>query len=246
MSIFDPIGFLAPLIIKARILMQNIWRSNVDWDSEIPETLLPAWQNWLHELKELAPIVVDRYYFPSISCVKEVDLHVFCDASDKAYSSVAYFRTEEKEDNNEIHVCFVTAKYKVAPLTQQTIPKLELQGAVLACRLSKKIWEEVEYKIRETHYWTDSLVVLKRIRSQSRRFPMFVSCRIGEIHENTDVFQWHWIPSEENVADQATKELKNINLKQDGDWFSGPSFLRKPMKLWYCEGGKNSNEERHL
>ncbi|XP_045463850.1 uncharacterized protein LOC123673410 [Harmonia axyridis] len=189
MSIFDPFGFLATLIIKA---------------------------------------------------------NVFCDARDKAYSYVAYFRTEEKEDNTETHVCFVTAEYKVAPLTQQIIPKLELQGAVLACRLSKKIWEEVEHKIRETHYWTDSLVVLKQIRSQSRRFPMFVSCRIGEIHENADVFQWHWDPSEENVADQATKELKNIDLKQDGDWFSGPSFLGKPRKLWYCEGGKNSNEERHL
>lgn len=239
MSVFDPIGFLAPIIIKARVLMQNIWKSRIDWDSEIPENLFELWQNWLKDLYTLAPIRIKRCYFPTISQPKEVEIHMFCDASEKAYATVAFLRIKI---GNDIHTSFVTSKFKVAPINQQTIPKLELQGAVLACRVAQTLCKELEYKISNVYYWTDSLVVLHQIRSECRRFPMFVACRLGEIHENTDVEQWRWVPSDQNVADMATKEFKDVDLNPGSSWFSGPKFLQLPQDYWPEEPSCKTSE----
>ncbi|XP_044745112.1 uncharacterized protein LOC123306976 [Coccinella septempunctata] len=155
-----------------------------------------------------------------------MDLHLFCDSSDKAYSAVAYLRTEYSDN---VSTSFVSCKFKVAPIKQQTIPKLELQAAVLGIRLAKSIIEEIEYSVRNIYYWTDSLVVLQQIRSVSRRFPVFVANRLGEIHENSEISQWHWVPSELNVADMATKESRNFDFSI---WLSGPKFLEMPAEEW--------------
>ncbi|KAG5877844.1 hypothetical protein JTB14_036979 [Gonioctena quinquepunctata] len=82
------------------------------------------------------------------------------------------------------------------------------------------------------------MLVLQQIRSESRRFPIFVACRLGKIHEDTYISQWHWLPSKMN-ADQATKKTKNIDFLPDGKWFSGPNFLKSPEADWpeepHCE-----------
>ncbi|XP_074030342.1 uncharacterized protein [Leptinotarsa decemlineata] len=239
MSVFDPLGFLAPLMINARILIQNIWRSHIDWDQAITEELFYTWLKWLTQLKYYTPVTINRYYFPNSTLINKVDLHLFSDASDKAYAAVAFLRMVE---NDEVHISFLAAKFKVAPMNQQTIPKLELQGAVLACRMAKSIRKELEYEIDKVHFWTDSMVVIHQIRSESRRFPIFVACRLGEIHEDSDLSQWHWLPSELNVADRATKERKDIDLLPGGEWFSGPHFLKLPETDW-PEEPRCSNED---
>lgn len=232
MSIFDPFGFLAPLVVRGRLIMQDIWKTSIDWDTKITDDIFLTWTKWLMDLKTLTPISIPRCYFSNVKYVHNVQLHMFCDASDKAYATVAFIRFQ---DDEHILTAFIASKYKVAPLKQQTIPKLELQGAVLACRVAKSISMELEYKIESIHYWTDSLVVLKQIRSQTRRFPMFVSCRIGEIQEETDISKWRWIPSDLNVADQATKETKNINFGADSLWLNGPDFLKLSEEFWPVE-----------
>lgn len=97
--------------------------------------------------------------------MKEVDFHVFCDAKDKAYASVAYLRYKVGQT---IITSFVTSKFKVASLNQQTVSKLELQGAELGCCIRKTICNELEYKIIKVYYWTDSMIVLSLIKSVSR------------------------------------------------------------------------------
>ncbi|XP_074030560.1 uncharacterized protein [Leptinotarsa decemlineata] len=188
MAVFDPLGFLAPLMINARILIQNIWRSHIDWDQAITEELFYTWLKWLTQLKHYTPVTINRYYFPNSTLINKVDLHLFSDASDKAYAAVAFLRMVK---NDEVHISFLAAKFKVGPMNQQTIPKLELQGAVLACRMAKSIRKELEYEIDKVHFWTYSMVVIHQIRSESRRFPIFVGCRLGEIHEDSDLSQWH-------------------------------------------------------
>ncbi|XP_044760886.1 uncharacterized protein LOC123318341 [Coccinella septempunctata] len=227
MSVFDPLGFLSCFMVKARILIQNIWKIGIEWDIEIPEDLFHFWKKWIHELNSFVPIKIRRPYFPSFPSLSlQMDLHLFCDSSDKAYSAVAYLRTEYSDN---VSTSFVSCKFKVAPIKQQTIPKLELQAAVLGIRLAKSIIEEIEYSVRNIYYWTDSLVVLQQIRSVSRRFPVFVANRLGEIHENSEISQWHWVPSELNVADMATKESRNFDFSI---WLSGPKFLEMPAEEW--------------
>ncbi|XP_074040758.1 uncharacterized protein [Leptinotarsa decemlineata] len=228
MSVFDPLGFLAPLMMNDGILIQNIWRSHIDWD-QITEELFYTWLKWLTQLKHYTPVTINRCYFPNSTLINKVDLHLFSNASDKAYAAVAFLGMVE---NDEVHISFLAAKFKVAPMIQQTIPKLESQGAVLACRMAKSIRKELEYEIDKVYFWSDSMIVIHQIRSETTRFPIFVACRLEKIHEDSDLLQWHWLPSELNVADRATKERKYIDLLPGGEWFSGPHFLKLPETDW--------------
>lgn len=55
---------------------------------------------------------------------------------------------------------------------------------------------------------------------------------MGEILESSDVNEWRWIPTKENVADEATKWTKTPNFEPNNRWFSGPEFLRLKENQW--------------
>ena len=125
-------------------------------------------------------------------------LCVFAEASQEAFGACAYIR--EKKDDDTRAVTFVAAKSRVAPIKQLTIPRLELQRAVLANRLAKSVQEESRLQFTDVKFFTDSTITLAWIRNSSRSFKPFVSSRVGEIQCTTDPNQWNHIPSEDTVA----------------------------------------------
>lgn len=70
---------------------------------------------------------------------------MFGDASEQAFCSVAYFRFSYA--NGSVKCAFVTAKTRVAPKKTLSIPRLELQAAVLSARLSTVVIKEHYYRI---------------------------------------------------------------------------------------------------
>lgn len=129
------------------------------------------------------------------------------------------------------HVSFVASKGRVAPLKLQSIPRLELQAALLGSRLARFIQEEHNYVITRRIFWTDSQTVLNWIRSDPRSYKMFVTHRLGEIDELTDVQEWRWVLSAQNPADDATKEksgTKTVGFR----WLHGPEFLKTNKNRW--------------
>jgi len=110
------------------------------------------------------------------------------------------------------------------PLKRLTIPRLELQGAVLASRLCKTIVEESRFKFGKVVLFLDSKIVLAWIRSEARKFKPFVSVRIGEIRRNTNPAQWKYVPGELNVADDVSRGIAAQSLVER--WQHGPKFLR--------------------
>ena len=87
-SLFDPLQFLAPFTVRAKILMQEIWMPGIDWDDVLPEKLKSKWEKWVAELPQLSNVAVPR-------CLRQanpdnIELHLFSDASNDAFASVAY------------------------------------------------------------------------------------------------------------------------------------------------------------
>jgi len=105
-------------------------------------------------------------------------LHVFVDASQAA---VTYWRVTYEGDN--VLLSFVCAKTKCAPMRTMTIPRLELQAAVLGTRLMNTVKEEHNVAITNLVLWTDSKTVLRWIGSIHRRYKQFVGNRVAEILE---------------------------------------------------------------
>lgn len=134
----------------------------------------------------------------------------------------------QKRNDDVYIVKFITAKSRVAHLKQLTIPRLELQVAVLASRLAKSIPEESRIHFGNVYFFTDSTITLALIESPSRSFKPFVSSRVGEIQSYTDPSQWRHIPGEDNVADDLSQRITVNELS--GRCMKGPEFLRLPQE----------------
>lgn len=126
----------------------------------------------------------------------------------------------------------VSSKTRVAPLKALTIPRLELQAALLGVRLAKAVKKAHGLEFQREVYWSDSRDVLFWIKGENRRYKQFVSFRVTEIRENTSPADWKWVPGNLNIADVLTKwRISDPNIEDHG-WFTGPSFLLEPEENW--------------
>ncbi|KAL0902584.1 hypothetical protein ABMA27_000420 [Loxostege sticticalis] len=228
-----PLGLLGPIVVKGRILFQQTWRSNIDWDTELPPTEASKWFEWFQDLSKISALKIPRWYSRAQSSEPTYrELHVFADASELAYACVAYWRLIYPDGS--IKLTLIASKARVSPLKPTSIPRLELQAALIASRIALVIKESHRKKPIRTYFWTDSMTVLQWLRSDARTFKPFVAHRLGEILENSSVKDWRWVPTDFNVADDATR-MRPINLDLSHRWFCGPSFLLKSLEDWPTE-----------
>ena len=99
-------------------------------------------------------------------------------------------------------------KAHVAPMKALSIPKLELQAALLASRL-KEILKGLSFKVTDIFMWTDRNTVLHWLNS-CIKVPVFVGSRTGEILESTTTDQWHHILSDDKPADTGSPQGKQL------------------------------------
>jgi hypothetical protein len=228
-SIFDPLGMVAPFIIPAKMILQDVCRKGKGWDASLDEDDIRRWTTWKKGMNQLECIDLDRCVFNGTLSASMCQLHVFADASERAYGAVAYVR--QKTDEGSISSKLLMSKARVAPLKTVTIPRLELTAAVLAVRLVKCILTEFDVKFDKIILWTDSVLVLRYIRNTSSRFCTFVANRVQEILESTKCDQWRHVESKMNPADIVSRGMQGT-MKDSSMWFEGPLFLREEEETW--------------
>ena len=137
-TIFDPLGFVVPFVLKAKIILQELTRRGCTWDEKVEEDIQKVWEKWLMNAQGLSKIKVNRCYTEVEERKAErVELHIFCDASNVAYGSVAYLRFCYADET--FRTSFIMAKSNLAPVRTMSLPRLELSAAVTAVRLYKVI-----------------------------------------------------------------------------------------------------------
>ncbi|XP_075151031.1 uncharacterized protein LOC142225140 [Haematobia irritans] len=144
----------------------------------------------------------------------------------KAMATVAYWRLDV---NGKCEVSFVAGKSNCAPNKFMTIPRLELQAAIMAVRLKDAIIKNHSICPHQIWFWTDSSTVIKWLTSEHRRYKQFVANRVAEILETSDEKQWRWVPGEMNPADDGTRLCLMYN--PNGRWKNGPEF-RRSIDFW--------------
>ena len=229
MSVFDPLGFLTPFTIHSRILMQDIWASKIGWDEKLQQKEFLQWKKWLNDFEKVKNCRVNRCYQIKLLQQNKAELHVFCDASSKAYTAVAYWRFLLPD--NTFHIAFIMSKSRVAPKSNTTIPRLELQAAVLATKLAKLITKEHDIQVIKRFFWSDSSTVIHWINKDPREYKIFVANRLAEICENSKPSEWRWVSTKDNPADDGTRYASDA-LNNDSRWFLGPEFLKKNEIQW--------------
>lgn len=228
-SIFDPLGFLSPVILTAKFIMQGLCRNKLGWDDEIPIQKKDEWLQWLATLQDLEKITVPRCFKPDYD-ISNVQLHIFSDGSEVGYGACAYLRFVDL--NGNVNCSFILGKARLAPIKQISIPRLELSGAVLGCRLYEIIRDELEIELDDVVFWTDSTIVLGYINNEKKRFKTFVGNRVSIIHELTTNNQWRHVDSKSNPADVASRGAYAYDRKRIDMWLGGPEFLLQPTSEW--------------
>ena len=203
-GIFDPIGAGAAVLVKAKIAMQGLWQLGFGWDDEVPPEVRRKWMALFEEIISLNNLKFERC-LTLPNATGDPALVVFCDASRLAFGACAYMKW--KLSDGQFGTRFVAAKARVAPLKELTIPRLELQAAVLASRLGKCILQESRFNFERVRYLSHSRIVLAWIKRERRSFKPFVSCQVAEIQSNSSLSDWSHRPSLFNVADDLTKGI---------------------------------------
>ena len=162
-------------------------------------------------MTELNKVSFSRGLF-TIGATYHTTLHIFPDATQDAFGACAYIR--QRGQNVKYEVKLIAAKSRVAPLKQLTIPRLDLQAAVVVSRLTKTIQEEARIKFNDVVFFTDSTILLAWIHSTSRSFIPFVSSRVGEIQSNSDPIHWRHILGEFNVTNDVSRGIRVQDLNE--------------------------------
>lgn len=225
--VFDPIGFVCPVMLYPKILLQKICVQNLDWDTKVSESIVREFNDWFKELPYLEHVKIPRWIGKTTSKDFDCSIHTFCDGSKDAYATVMFIRVD---GCNGVTVQLLAAKSRVTPLKKISVPRIELLAATVGARLSNAIIQAMNWQNIPIYYWTDSTTVLAWITS-NHNWKVFVWNRVSEILKLTKAEQWNYIPGELNPADLPSRGC-NASFLLKSRWWEGPKWLRKPQNEW--------------
>lgn len=217
--IFDPLGLIAPVVVSAKVLLQELWIRKLEWDTPLPDDLQNIWSSYLHSLNCLKNISIPRWTNQCPDALG-IELHGFADASSRAYAAVIYLRVLTSMD--QFNVSLLINKTKVAPIKSVSIPRLELCAAVLLARLVRFTVKTLDYNSILVYCWSDSTITLAWLKKHPSNWKTFVANRVTEIQTTLTHAKWGHISSKQNPADCASRGIDATSLKEHPLWWSGP------------------------
>ncbi|GIY37243.1 DUF1758 domain-containing protein [Caerostris darwini] len=217
---FNPLGWLSPITIHSKLLMQKLWKYQLQWDEIVPPDIANEWKALLKDILFVKDFKISRYLFHDPD--KEISPDGFSDASEKAYAAVIYCHSVS--NTGQIKVQLVIAKTKVAPLKTISLPRLELCGALLLSKLMDFASKAFDIPISPSNFHTDSTIVLAWIGSHASRWKTFVANRVTKIQTLSSPTQWHHVSGNENPADLATRGVSSSALLTSV-WLCGTEIL---------------------
>lgn len=225
-KLFDPLGWLAPVTVKGKILMQDLWKANLSWDDTVPDAIQHDWVTYKNSLKSIEDISIPRL-IRNIS--QQQYLVGFCDASLKAYSAVVYLCDVANQEIQRYHL--IASKTRVAAINATTLPRLELNGAVLLSELMATIQADLQLGVVKVLALTDSTIALGWINSDPNRWKMYVRNRVIKIKQKIPTAEWGHINGDINPADCASRGLDGNELSSHSLWWTGPPQLLTSTKV---------------
>ena len=151
MSIFDPLGWLAPSAIVKEICWQEFWEKGREWDEKMSDEEIKRWKQIIGGLEYITDIHISRFV-----CNGPVQLLCFCDALNKVYATVIYLRNITVGTVN-----FFFSKARNAPKRKtRTIPRLHLLPVLIGVRSLLFVTKALKIEEKERIFWAGPKCVL--------------------------------------------------------------------------------------
>lgn len=241
--LWDIMGFVAPTILYAKLLIKELWLSKCEWDDAPPDHIIAAWKQFCIELSALNQITIPRHLGLVDGC--RVNLIGFADASERAYGGVVYLQVRI---GSSYSVQLVCAKSKVSPVKTISVARLELCAALLLSQLLHKVRDTVSphHSINKIYAFTDSKVVLAWIASSPHRWQTFVANRVTKIIELIPADCFNHVAGIENPADCLSRGVTPVNLLHHPLWHRGPSWISHDPSEWPISSFDHNAEDEDV
>ena len=227
-KLFDPMGLIAPVTILGKMLIQELWRMELDWDDLVEGEVIDKWERYLKGLDDLHLVRIPRN--TKAGDTQKERLIAFADASLVAQAATVYRVTQQGKAGWSSQL--LCSKAKVSPLRkQETVARLELQAAVMAVELMRETCIAYRLDMNQARYFTDSTTVLWWLRS-TKSLPIFVANRVTKVLDGSEVVQWSHVKTHENPADLPTRGVMPQELWKSELWWHGPAFLTGDESEW--------------
>ncbi|XP_018375252.1 PREDICTED: uncharacterized protein LOC108769021 [Trachymyrmex cornetzi] len=198
--LFDPLGWVAPIILLAKLMIQELWKLQLHWDASVPADMHSSWLEYKKQMPKLSELRIPRMIGVTLETL-EIQFHGFADASQHAYGACCYIRTCDTQ--MQFQTRLLASKSRVASTKEISLPRLELCAALLLAQLQDKLLKSIDIQPYKIFLWTDSTITLSWIRARSRRFSVFVSNHIGEIQRLTELkVKIHVVRQESDVLEE--------------------------------------------
>ncbi|XP_058456563.1 uncharacterized protein LOC131433960 [Malaya genurostris] len=213
--IFDPLGFVGPVITAAKLIMRELWGANLEWDQPVPCELAQLWTDYRDQLQYLNNVKIERWIFSNGSCTFE--LFGFADASDLAYGACLYARVIRHDGAATMNI--ICSKSRILPRKKNkqkeiTTPRAELLAAMLLSQLTVKVLAAIDSDFSSVRLWSDSQIVLCWLQKSPEALTVFVGNRVRQIQQLTANYTWQYIPSKENPADLISRGVSPSELER--------------------------------
>ncbi|GFW97816.1 integrase catalytic domain-containing protein [Trichonephila clavipes] len=218
--LYDPLGLIGPIVTKAKIFIQELWKIKLDWSEQLPPDAMEEWMNFYQKLAKVNNFKIPRCIL--LPSTIRIEIHGFSDASERAYAAVVYIKCFNESGQSQTRL--LCSKSRVAPLKTLTIPRLELSAALLLSRLVKKVVPILQLPINKIWMWTDSTIALAWIKTEPHKLKTFVSNRVAEIQALSKDYHWKHVSSKNNPADLISRGCNVDELLKNEMWFSGPDL----------------------
>lgn len=225
-SVYDPLGYFAPVILAAKLLLQQLWKKKIDWDDPLDSSLIKEWMEISSEISKIPDHSIPRLTTDSITNTNnQYKLVCFCDASGQAYATTVYLVSQTGKGS------LIYVKTRLSPQKELSIPRLELTAVLIGVRSLKFVAKHLKLTIIDQTLYTDAQCVLSWINS-TKPLSVFVANRIKEINKSKEVVKFQYVPTNKNPADLATRKTTYDQLVNSEIWWKGPKWISDPAKDW--------------
>ncbi|KAH7712564.1 Pao retrotransposon peptidase family protein [Aphelenchoides avenae] len=231
-QIFDPMGLVQAILLLAKLVIQEVWKVENDWDDEVSEELAKLWYEAIKDFDQTTIRIPRRL---AIRKITSVEAHVFTDGSSQAYGFTAYMRVKDTDGSYRSNLVYARARVKpIKDAEKYTIPRMELLGVLVGARAIQFLHQEVSVMITATYLWSDSTIVLHQIADDEKIKDIWVENRLQEIRRVRDKYnvQFRHVPTADNPADIVSRGIAASELQTCSKWWFGPPFLALDAVHW--------------